>query len=115
MKVEDPGELIFRCEKSEDGRISIACDNTLFGINFRFRPAVPHTFSENIESGVIEFVVARDTDLIINFNYSGQIGGVYDCALTNVDGFNGDTFPDQVLQFGPLPQGRTYSFLIEND
>ena len=113
MKVIDPRELIFSCHKDEEGTMSMTCDNTLFGINFRFRPAVPHSFSSDSDSGLIKFTVTQDTDLIINFNYSGQVGGVYNCALTDVEDFENDTFPHEVQQFGSLLKGRTYSFLLK--
>jgi hypothetical protein len=112
MKVKDAGELIFTCTKDEKATMSITCDNTLFGINYTFKPAVPNTFVEDQDSGVIKFTVARDTDLIINFNYSQQVGGVYQCGIEEVDDFPDKTFPDTVRQFGPLPQRRTYTFLL---
>lgn len=114
MKVTDADERIFTCKKNENGKMSMICKKTLFGINFAFKPAVPNSFVEDEDSGVIEFTVARDTDLIINFNYSQQGGGVYECGLEEVDGLPDKTFPDTVRQFGPLPQRRTYTFLLEN-
>jgi hypothetical protein len=115
MKVKDAGELIFTCAQDEEGALSMTCANTLCEINCDFEPSVPNNLVTDSNSGVISFTVERDTDLIIIFHYTGQVGGKYECELRDVDDFPGGVFPDTVKQFGPLPQRRTYSFLIEDN
>lgn len=115
MRVKDAGGRIFNAtKKNEKGKMEMSCKGTAFGVNYAFDPPVPSEFKVTGDNGVLKFSITHDTELILNFNFSKNTGGEYECALTHIDGDSDGIFPETVIQFELFPERRRYAFLERN-